>query len=177
MATGNYKWTEVDPYSVPDVPRDVNILAKEIDTSLKSEATSIRTSVSAQDTRIKAVEQLGGLAPGSVSDATVASLVAQSGTSTRTNLDGRYPLKANTQITAGFATITLTAANTPASVTVTFPAGRFSAAPSLVPTPNSTAPGTISLSTSGVTASAATIWATRASTGDVTVYWIAANRG
>lgn len=101
MPTKNYLWAELDPYNLPDVPSDVNRLAKDIDTSLKAEAVRLDGNIKAEGTRldgkikteaeritagvdrtavaerrISALETLGGLAPGDVSDATAAGLIS-----------------------------------------------------------------------------------------------------
>lgn len=57
---------------------------------VQSGVSALRGDVDVLGDRVGAVETLGGLAPGDVSDATVASLVAQGGTSTRVALDDLY---------------------------------------------------------------------------------------
>lgn len=79
------------------------------------------------------------------------------------------------RIATGTASITPTAANTPTSVAVTFPAGRFTATPIVVAIPHTSAPGT---QVTGVgigdrSASGCTIVGTRTSTTSFTVGWIA----
>lgn len=79
------------------------------------------------------------------------------------------------RIATGTASITPTAANTPTSVSVTFPAGRFTATPIVVAIPHTSAPGT---QVTGVgigdrSASGCTIYGTRTSTTGFTVGWIA----
>ena len=66
-------------------------------------------------------------------------------------------------------------ANTPTFVTVTFPAGRFTAAPNVVVTAETSVPGTTVSGTGvlNVTATSCDVYVTRANTGATNVYWIA----
>ena len=75
----------------------------------------------------------------------------------------------------GSVTISSTAADTPNSTTVTFPAGRFSGPPVVMLTANTTVPstGVTGLGVTGVTASGCTIWCTRANTSSTNVLWLA----
>lgn len=79
------------------------------------------------------------------------------------------------RIATGTASITPTAANTPTSVAVTFPAGRFTATPIVVAIPHTSAPGTqvTGVGIGGRSASGCTIVGTRTDTTDFEVGWIA----
>lgn len=79
------------------------------------------------------------------------------------------------RIATGTASITPTAANTPTSVAVTFPAGRFTATPIVVAIPHTSAPGTqvTGVGISGRSASGCTIYGTRTNTTGFEVGWIA----
>lgn len=79
------------------------------------------------------------------------------------------------RIATGTASITPTAANTPTSVAVTFPAGRFTATPIVVAIPHTSAPGTqvTGVGISGRSASGCTIVGTRTNTTGFEVGWIA----
>ena len=78
-------------------------------------------------------------------------------------------------IASGSVQITPTAANTPTSAAVTFPAGRFSAAPVVMVTAYTAAPGTVvtGVAYSDVTSTGCLIWLTRAGTSATTVRWVA----
>lgn len=79
------------------------------------------------------------------------------------------------RIATGIASITPTAANTPTSVAVTFPVGRFTATPIVVVIPHTSAPGTqvTGVGISGRSASGCTIVGTRTNTTVLEVGWIA----
>jgi hypothetical protein len=81
------------------------------------------------------------------------------------------------EVASGSVTITIAAVNTPTSVSISFPAGRFSAPPDVVVGMLSLNPGTqyLGASVSGVTATGATVWATRSNVGAATVVWQAIN--
>lgn len=66
-------------------------------------------------------------------------------------------------------------ANTPSSVAVTFPSGRFTEPPTVVTTPGSTVPGTTVTGTAatGISASGFSAWVTRTNTTTTTVLWVA----
>lgn len=79
------------------------------------------------------------------------------------------------RIAAGHLLITPSAANTATSATVTFPAGRFTEAPRVVPSMGSSVAGTTARGV-GVTAISTTscrIWFTRSNTTTTSIYWIA----
>ena len=80
------------------------------------------------------------------------------------------------RIATGRVAFTPTAANVPTSIAVTFPAGRFTAAPEVMVTPVTEAPGTAvtGVSATAVTATGCLIWLTRAGTSVTTVAWVAA---
>ncbi len=74
---------------------------------------------------------------------------------------------------SGAVLIAPTAANVPASATVSFPAGFFSAAPTVVVSANTTGPNIVSTSFSNATASSVTIWLSRTNTNSTSVSWFA----
>ena len=77
---------------------------------------------------------------------------------------------------AGTVTIPFTAATTATSVTVTFPVGRFTVAPSPVVTAQITAPQNVTVSVAGgsVTTTGMTVWGYRYSgNSQIGVFWIA----
>lgn len=78
-------------------------------------------------------------------------------------------------IAIGTVSIVPTAANTPAYVDVTFPAGRFSAAPAVQVTASTGAPGTIvtGVGVINVTSTGCRIYLTRTNTASTGVYWTA----
>lgn len=57
---------------------------------VESSVESLRSGITGLDQRVEAVEAIAGLEPGDVSDATVASIIAQDGTLTRDALDDLY---------------------------------------------------------------------------------------
>lgn len=73
--TDNFEWADLDPYRIPDVPHDVNRLAREIDADLAAVAKTATSAAASLAGRLRAVEALGGLAPGDVSDATLAGVL------------------------------------------------------------------------------------------------------
>lgn len=101
VATANYKWGDIDPYQIPDVPSDVNRLARDIDASVRwvetkadtagtksdaalktgasnsSRLSQLEPTVASQGDRVRQLETLGQLQPGSVNDATAAGLILQ----------------------------------------------------------------------------------------------------
>lgn len=79
------------------------------------------------------------------------------------------------RIAAGNYTLTPSAANTPTSVKITLPSGRFTKAPWVVTGMGTSVPGTLALGT-GVTAASTTdftLWFTRANTTQTSLIWIA----
>lgn len=81
------------------------------------------------------------------------------------------------RIASGTAVVPITAINTAASVAVTFPAGRFSAAPDVTVTPVLVASGMddrVNVAVDNVTSTGCTIRGLReTATAGVTVHWIA----
>ena len=82
---------------------------------------------------------------------------------------------ASPRMATGTASIVPSAANTPTYVDVTFPAGRFSAAPVVQVTPSTGAPGTLvtGVGVVNVTTTGCRIYLTRTNTGSTGVYWTA----
>ena len=79
---------------------------------------------------------------------------------------------AQTKVYAGKVTITPTAADTPAKVSVVFPSGYFSSAPFVVVSPQTTVPEKCSCGSSAITASGADIYLTRTNTSETQVHYI-----
>lgn len=100
----------------------------------------------------------------------LASLASQI-EATMSTILARLPYR----VLTGMVTVTPSAANTPTSVTVTFPAGRFTATPIVVAIPHTTAPGTqvTGVGIGASSASGCTIVGTRTNTTAFTVSWIA----
>jgi hypothetical protein len=75
---------------------------------------------------------------------------------------------------SGQTSIPITAVNTPVSVAVTFPAGRFTAPPNMATTANAAAPQNFAVSVQTVTATGFLLWGNRA-VGNTSFfgYWIA----
>lgn len=128
--------TATDPSRlVADAERRIN---DRVDTRLvpvQSGVVALLDDVAGLDGRVSAVETLAGLEPGDVSDATVASLVGQGGSMTRSALDdlyrgGGYTVDAATYgLVADGATddapaIQAAIADMPAGATLTFPPDR-----------------------------------------------------
>lgn len=76
------------------------------------------------------------------------------------------------RVAAGQATVAVSTANTPASVAVTFPVGRFTATPYIVTQYNGTLAGR-SASSSAASTAGATVWGNAPTTGNVAVGWVA----
>lgn len=87
-------------------------------------------------------------------------------------IDKRMPYAS----TAGYVSISSVKADTEKSMTVTFPAGLFTAPPRVTTTPQSGSPRIRSSSVNAITKSSAMIWVgnSGSSTGDLGVHWIAA---
>lgn len=117
---------------------DVSSLRSELNYRLapvESSTTALRGDVEALDGRVDSLEVLGGVAPGDVSDATIASVVAQAESSTRGVLDdlysgtgylvdaAKYGLVAD-GVADDSAAIQAAIADMPAGATLTFPPGR-----------------------------------------------------
>ena len=100
----------------------------------------------------------------------MASLASQI-EATMSTILARLPYR----VLTGTVSIVPSAANTPTSVAVTFPAGRFTATPIVVAIPHTSAPGTqvTGVGISDRSASGCTIVGTRTSTTSFTVGWIA----
>ena len=100
----------------------------------------------------------------------IGSLPAPAGGSYATNKD--YVDK---RVLTGSITITPSAANTPTSANITFPAGRFTAAPTVMVTPSTTVPGSTvtGWAATGATATGATLWVTRTNTTNTLLNWVA----
>lgn len=81
----------------------------------------------------------------------------------------------NHKILAGIVNIAPTAANTPTSVPVSFPAGFFSSTPVVQVTPYTTVPGTTvtGASAASVSATGFVLWATRTNTTTFDCGWVA----
>lgn len=79
------------------------------------------------------------------------------------------------RIASGRVDITPSAANTPTSRTVTFPAGRFTATPDVLVAPITSVPGSTVLGAghTGASASSCTVWLTRTNTTSTSVAWVA----
>ncbi|UJQ87156.1 minor tail protein [Arthrobacter phage BaileyBlu] len=76
---------------------------------------------------------------------------------------------------SGSDSITPSAANTPTSKNITFPAGRFSSPPTVMVTPSTTVPGSTvtGWAATDITATGAKLWVTRTNTTNTTLNWIA----
>lgn len=79
------------------------------------------------------------------------------------------------RVATGNTIITPSAANTPTSKAITFPAGQFTNAPTLMITLSSTVPGTTvtGIGTSSVTNTGALLWVTRTNTTNTSINWAA----
>ena len=100
----------------------------------------------------------------------MASLASQI-EATMSTILARLPYR----VLTGMVSIVPSAANTPTYVDVTFPAGRFSAAPVVQVTPSTGAPGTLvtGVGVVNVTTTGCRIYLTRTNTGSTGVYWTA----
>lgn len=75
---------------------------------------------------------------------------------------------------SGQAQVNIVTGGTPVSTAVTFPVGRFNAAPVAVATVQTSAPQNNQASVVSVTASGFTLWMSRTTAGTMTGHWIAA---
>lgn len=81
----------------------------------------------------------------------------------------------NLRVATGAINITPSAANTPASVNITFPSGRFTSTPRVFCTAITSYPGSrvVEVSANNITTSGCSIWLYRTDTATTTVHWLA----
>lgn len=106
------------------------------------------------------------------SDADVAAAI---NAATRAENAAATAVAAAARMAAGKVTVTPSAPNTPTSLAITFPAGRFTAPPAVVVTADTTSPGTqvVAVAVSSVTTGGCVIIVNRVNTTPTGCFWIA----
>lgn len=172
MATDARKHTVPADTDDPDVVGDLAALSASVRDIIQVDNTTARAAV------IDALTT-AGIGPTATNPVYVHRSDAAPGRELEVTTDGTTWRTLSTNgalaVASGEVVISPSGANIPTSTAVTFPAGRFTVAPAVQVTANTTVPGTsvTGVGYSGVTATGFTVWCTRTNTSPTNLGWLA----